>query len=95
MRVFSYPLQFTATTPAGGIVQSVRDLQNIWVQYATAAGTFAIDVSFDGVHYQTVATISATGLTQIPQPASHLRVRATSGGTGSLIVINGYYDGDG
>lgn len=96
--LFSLPLNFPATAPNYGTVQRVSDIQNKWVQITAFAGSLNIEISLDnGSHYWPIVTgVTAPGLYEIPQPATHLRLRVLSGpGATPTGVVAGVYSADG
>jgi hypothetical protein len=90
-----YSLSLNVPTGVGvGSSQSVRDMREKTVQVIGAfTGSLNIEVSLDGgANFTPSSTaITAPGLKSVPEPATHLRLRATAmSGTAPTAVVAGF-----
>jgi hypothetical protein len=95
MRNNFYPLQIPATVTAGA-TQTCRDLREKYIQiFGTFSATLSIEVSLNGGadFFAVLTGLTAPGLHPIPYPATHVRVRTTTFGSGvPAAVIAGFDD---
>jgi hypothetical protein len=97
MRLYSLKLAVPSNVGAGG-AQRVRDLTGKYVQIIGAfTGSLTVEVSLDDGNNFVASggAITAPGIVEVKEPATHMRLRATSmSGTAPTAVVAGFnYDG--
>lgn len=97
-RLFSAQLALPPNLAAAGVGADTKvgDMQNKWVQViGPFGGGLNLEISLDnGSNYWTVFTgLTAPNVVQVPQSATHMRVRSTSALSGTpKVVVAGFYD---
>lgn len=95
-RIFSTQLGIPNTSPGIGVDTKVGDMQSKWIQVSGPfTGALNLELSLDnGSNYWTVLTgLTVNTVVQIPQTATHMRLRSTSALSGTpRVTVAGYYD---